>query len=81
MEEERKELFSQKVFAGRRTYYMDLCKSRDGAHYVVISESRLVGKEFKRDSVRIFEEHLDAFIKGLEQIRKFMVESSATSER
>ncbi len=40
---ERKELFSEKLPAGSRTYFFDVKKSADGIKYLVISESRQVG--------------------------------------
>ncbi len=79
MNRDHKELASRRVYAGRRTYYLNLCQNADGTHFVVISEERVVGKDLRRDSVRIYQEHLDAFCQGLEQIRRVMIENGAST--
>lgn len=66
MTEDRKELFSEKVPAGRRTYFFDVKESVDGDKYLVISESRYAGGEsHERHRVMVFEEHLVAFTQAL----------------
>ena len=37
---EKTELFSEKVMGGSRTYFFDVKQAKDGAYYLVISESR-----------------------------------------
>jgi len=59
------ELFSEKVPAGRRTYYINVNKAKDGGKYLVIAESQAAGGNYKRGSVMVFSEHLPTFIKGL----------------
>ena len=72
MKEEKKELFSQRIVAGRRTYFFDVRETQDGTRYLVISESRLVDGEYKHDRIMIFQEHIPAFIEGLKRTLKFM---------
>ena len=58
------ELFSAKVKAGSRTYFIDVQRAANGAKYLRISESRRCqGEERqKRHRVIVFEEHLLDFI-------------------
>jgi hypothetical protein len=77
MTESRKELFSEKVSAGSRTYFFDVKESADGVKYLVISESRQVGGEsHKHNRVMIFQEHLKAFNEGFNKAINFMMEES-----
>jgi hypothetical protein len=39
----KKELFSERVSAGKRTYFFDVKESVGGAKYLVISASKRVG--------------------------------------
>lgn len=69
----RKELFSEKVSAGRRTYFFDVKESADGAKYLVISESRQVGGEsYEHNRVMVFQEYLVAFSGGFNEVVEFM---------
>ena len=73
MNGERKELFSEKVFAGRRTYFFDVKESADGTKYLVISESRPVGTEsYGHTRVMVFHEHLGAFSEAFKKAVEFM---------
>ena len=71
---ERRELFSEKVPAGSRTYFFDVKKSADGIKYLVISESKQVGgKSHGHNRVMVFQGHLVAFKDGLNKAFKFMI--------
>jgi len=60
------ELFSEKVTAGKRTYFFDVKKSREGSKYLKISESRLKkSQEYEHLRLMIFEEHIPAFLEAL----------------
>jgi len=70
--EERKELFSQKVRAGIRTYFFDIKQSKENSLYLVISESKPVSGEYEHHRVMIFEEDFEAFIEGVDKTIKFL---------
>ena len=71
---ERKELSSEKVPAGSRTYFFDVKESADGIKYLVISESRQVGGEsYEHNRVMVFQEHLEAFSEGFNKAVKFVI--------
>jgi hypothetical protein len=71
-ESERAELFSQRVVAGSRTYFFDVKASKDGAKYLVISESRPSEAGHEHTRVMVFEEHLGAFNDGLLKAMAFL---------
>jgi hypothetical protein len=66
MADDRKELFSEKVSAGVRTYFFDIRETKDGSQYLVISESKKTDQGYEHMRVMVFEEHAMAFAKGLE---------------
>lgn len=62
-----KEIFSEKVAAGSRTYFFDVKESDQGARYLVISESRQTGSTAEHYRVVVFEEHLEKFSEIFDQ--------------
>ena len=74
MTERRRELFTEKVSAGSRTYFFDVKESADGTKYLVISESRHRGGEsYKHNRVMVFQEHIVSFREGLEKAFAFIL--------
>ena len=63
------ELFSARVRAGSRTYFIDVQRAANGAKYLKISESRRgKGEErHKHHRVMVFEEHLPDFISAFQE--------------
>ncbi|MCE2502533.1 MAG: DUF3276 family protein [Chlorobi bacterium] len=54
MEENRDEVFSRRVRAGKRTYYIDVRSTRSGGdYYLTITESKRTG-ESEREKFKIF---------------------------
>ena len=73
MPAERKELFSEKVPAGSRTFFFDVKQSADGTKYLVISESRQTKeKHYEHKRVMVFEEHIEMFFNGFVKAVNFM---------
>ena len=72
MEQERKELFSEKVVTRNRTYYLDVKEGRDGARYLVICEAKKTNDGHERSRVMVFEENLEAFTVALDKVVSFM---------
>ena len=70
MEKQDKELHSEKVSAGKRTYFIDLKEKHNGDRLVKISESRKNGEETIRSTVMIFQEDFDKFFEALEKVKK-----------
>jgi len=62
----RKELFSERVFAGSRIYFFDVKEATDGAKYLVIDESRHgEGDSYTHNRVMVFEDNVAKFMEGL----------------
>lgn len=70
---EKKELFSEKIRAGSRTYFFDVKESASGSKYLVINESRKVGQSHEHNRVMVFEEDILSFNEGLKKAVDFMV--------
>ncbi len=64
MPAKRKELFSEKVLPGKRSYFFDIKEAENGAKYLVISESKRSGERYRRNRVLVFEEDISAFYDG-----------------
>jgi len=78
MKHERKELFSEKVHAGSRTYFFDVKESRENVRYLVISESRRTDTGFDHDRIMVFEENLESFSEGLDKALEFLSVAGVT---
>ncbi|MCS6999227.1 MAG: DUF3276 family protein [Aquificaceae bacterium] len=61
MEKER--LYSKRLNAGKRTYFFDVKKGRDGTAYLVITEQT----EERRNSLMVFEDRLEDFLSALQE--------------
>jgi|JI9StandDraft_1071089.scaffolds.fasta_scaffold163282_1 hypothetical protein len=64
-----KDLFTEKVLAGKRTYFIDLKEKHNGDHLVKITESRKNEGEAIRSTVMIFQEDFDKFFEAMDKIR------------
>jgi hypothetical protein len=72
MEQERKELYSEKVNTRNRTYYLDVKAGRDGARYLVICEAKKTSEGHERARVMVFEENIEAFAEAFDKVVAFM---------
>lgn len=70
------EIFSEKIVTNRRTYYLDVKETKDGAKYLVIGELTQMGSEMERHRVMVFEESLDLFMDGLDKAVDFILNSN-----
>ena len=71
MDSERKELFSEKVVAGSRTYFFNIKETSKGDKYLVIKESKKSGETFEHHRIMVFEEDFSAFSNGLKKAIEF----------
>jgi hypothetical protein len=72
-QEHGEELFSAKVAAGSRTYFIDVQRAATGAKYLKISESRQgEEKEYEHQRVMVFEEDIVDFIHAITEAMPFM---------
>lgn len=75
MRYKKEELFSEKVYAGSRTYFFDVKESIEGIKYLRITESKKGDKKHKRNQIIIFQEYLDAFVEGFNKVINFIREN------
>jgi hypothetical protein len=62
----KKALFSERVFAGSRTYFFDVSEASNGAKYLVIDESKHTeGDTYEHKRVMVFQDNLEKFMEGL----------------
>ncbi len=74
MSEQKKSLFSERVSAGRRTYFVDICETEVKRKYLSICESQPDGNEkFRRNRVLVFQETLVPFQEALKKAFDFAV--------
>ncbi len=64
-----KTLFTEKVAAGKRTYFFDLKEDNKGSKILKVTESRKNDGEFIRHSVLIFEEDFEKIFEALEKVK------------
>jgi hypothetical protein len=78
MAQPKRELFSQRVQAGSRTYFFDVRESVEGTKYLVISEARRTGDSpSKHNRVMVFGEHARPFYEGLKRAIRFVARKNA----
>ena len=51
---DKKDVFSQAIRAGKRTYFFDVKETRNGEYYLTLTESK---KQFPEDKKPYFEKH------------------------
>lgn len=60
---ENKELFTDKITKGNRTYFFDVKRSESGSLYLSVSESKRTDDGFEKHKILIFEEDIKDFKK------------------
>jgi len=82
MDKAKKELFSDKVRAGNRTYFFDVKESSQGAKYLTISESKKDEKgNYRHSRVMVFEECASEFRAAVGKAIRFMGKVDSGPER
>ena len=67
-----KTLFTEKISAGKRTYFLDVKENQQGCHILKITESRKNNGEFIRHSIMIFQEDFDKVFEGLQNVKEYI---------
>lgn len=75
-----KNLFTEKVPAGKRTYFLDVMENHKGHRYIKFTESRANDGEYIRHTVRIFQEDFDKIFDSFEKMKEF-IQSSAPAAK
>jgi len=75
-----KNLYTEKVPAGKRTYFLDVMENHKGHKYIKFTESRANDGEFIRQSLRIFQEDFDKIFEALDKVQGYIKSNSPESE-
>lgn len=70
-EKEREEIYSQRVRAGKRTYFFDVKATRSNDYYLTITESRRRYKDdgyfYEKHKIFLYKEDFNKFVVALEE--------------
>lgn len=70
-EKERNEIYSQRVRAGKRTYFFDIKSTRSNDYYLTITESRRRYKDdgyfYEKHKIFLYKEDFNKFISALQE--------------
>lgn len=68
--------YSEKLKAGKRTYFFDVKKTHGGDYYLVITESRKNFQEgdpsYKKNKIFLYKEDLNNFVDTLQRTTKYI---------
>ena len=74
-------LYSQTVKAGRRIYYIDVKRDRNGDHYISLTESKRVGhpadpvhQTFEKHKIFLYHEDMARFSEALAKATRYVEE-------
>lgn len=75
---EKDEIFSKVMRAGRRTYFFDVRETKAGDYYITITESKKFTEEdgsfyFKKHKIYLYKEDFKDFIVNLEEMTDFVL--------
>jgi hypothetical protein len=79
MEQQRKELFKEKVAVGGLTYYFDVKESVKGTKYLTINQAKRVGDKNEYSKIIIFENQFPAFTEGFKKVYEFLKPTEAAT--
>ena len=83
----REELFSKAVRAGKRTYFFDVKTTKGEEKYITITESkRRFSNEqnrffYEKHKLFLYKEDFEKFTEGLEEVIKFIKDKCPVTER
>lgn len=70
-QKERAEIFSQRVRAGKRTYFFDVKSTRSNDYYLTITESRRRYKDdgffYEKHKIFLYKEDFNKFVMALQE--------------
>lgn len=74
---DKKDLFSERISAGSRTYFFDVNVSSEGTKYLKISEVRNAEGE-SHNRVMVFQENIENFMEALHKAVSVMTSGTAS---
>ena len=76
--QEDKVLYSEKVSAGKRTYFLDVKENHQGTQILKITESRKNSGEFIRSNIMIFQEDFEKIFDALKNIKQYIEDNPSS---
>ena len=81
--QERQEIFSQAVRAGKRTYFFDVRSTKAGDYYLTVTESKKFTHEdgsfhYKKHKIYLYKEDFESFREILGEMMDFIIEKKGT---
>jgi len=78
-------IYTERVKAGKRTYFFDIKKNKEDSRYLLITESKKIGEdEFSRHTIMVHKEDIDkieaAFIKAIAAFRSDVLPGETQSQ-
>ena len=75
---DKNEIYSQKIKAGKRTYFFDVKSTRSKDYYLTITESKKKIKEdsffYEKHKIFLYKEDLNKFMNALNQTTNYIKE-------
>lgn len=66
---DNEEIYSKRIKAGKRTYFLDVKATRGNDYYLTITESkRKQGNQYIRHKIFLYKEDFNKFQEGLEEV-------------
>jgi len=82
MYKEKNELYSKKISAGKRTYFIDIKETKERKIYLTITETRIKDTDsFERHRVMIFEEDFESIFSELNNALYFVKEKTEAGKK
>ena len=80
---EREEIYSKAVRAGKRTYFFDVKATRGNDYYLTITESKKYFEDdkpfYKKHKLFLYKEDFDKFMEGLNETVEYIRQNQGTS--
>ncbi len=75
--EDREEIYSKAVRAGKRTYFFDVKATRNNDYYLTITESKKKldtegNQNFEKHKIFLYKEDFEKFAEGLDEIVEYI---------
>ena len=86
MENNREEIYTKAVRAGKRTYFFDVKATRNNDYYLTITESKKTfddggSQNFEKHKIFLYKEDFEKFAEGLEEVVSYIKKAFKDSGR
>ncbi|MCQ2607655.1 MAG: PUR family DNA/RNA-binding protein [Bacteroidales bacterium] len=79
--QEREEVFSKSVKAGKRTYFFDVKKTKTNDYFLTITESKRIFESeekvsYEKHKIFLYQEDFEKFLEGMKNAVDFVTEEN-----